>query len=496
MSDDLVRMPKEGDVIAGKYRVEKILGSGGMGSVYSARHQTTNRVFALKLMASSLSGDPEAKERFIREARLAGSIDHPGVVDIYDVGYHDVSLYMVMDLLRGESLGARLKRGPLPPAEAVHLMRGVLRGVAAAHAKGIVHRDLKPDNIFLHREAGSQQIEPKILDFGVSKSLVAGTGLPALTQTGAMLGTPIYMSPEQVHGSKYVDRRTDIYSLGVILYQMLSGQVPYKADNFATLVFEIVNGKPRRLESLVPDLPEGLSAVVMRSMAVSADDRYPDAESMAAALGAFDSLAVPAVRSASGRPVAQETQPLGSAPPPASALPAETPSPSGDTATPFITEAVPKLPVRRAPVVLALGAVAVVAAGAAAAFLGLRGDRDTSTPGQDGTVLQTQASATPPGPPGVIATAAGPDGGIAGRSENTDDIPRGIEAPHAPVGFSGPASRAVDSERSNRREDEPARAEPGSTEGRSGAADEEKQSERPKKKQEYRIEEDGIIDPF
>jgi serine/threonine protein kinase len=494
VTDDLVRMPKEGDLIAGKYRVEKILGKGGMGSVYSARHQTTNRVFALKLMASSLSGDPDAKERFIREAKLAGSIDHPGVVDIYDVGYHDVSLYMVMDLLRGESLGQRLKRGALSTAEAVHLMMGVLKGVAAAHAKGIVHRDLKPDNIFLHREAGRQEEEPKILDFGVSKSLVGATGLPALTQTGTMLGTPIYMSPEQVHGSKYVDRRTDIYSLGVILYQMLSGQLPFQAENFASLVLEIVSGKPKPLESLVPGLPEGLSAVVMRAMAASADDRYPEAESMARALAPFDVLAAPGTRSPSARPTVQEAQPLSSAPPPSvSGQPASMPSVYEDTATPYVTESTPRLPVRRPSLLLTVGALALVVAGVAVVF-NLGGGVGESAPEPDGPVVQTQA-ASPALQPAGTTTASGPDAGVAGRHDDKDRIPRGIEAPVGSVEPSAPSSRRS-SARSSRSDEKASRRPADSREEPSGRAEEEKPPERREKSGDFRIEEPGIIDPF
>lgn len=287
---DTIRMPEIGDVIAGKYRVEKLLGRGGMGSVYTARHNSTHRLFALKLLSSSLAGDVEAKERFIREAKLAGSIDHPAIVEIYDIGYHDNgSLYMVMDLLKGESLADRLKRGPISVAEAIHVMRGIIQGIRAAHDLDIVHRDLKPDNIFLCKFPGSDSVEPRILDFGISKALSSDRhSMAALTKTGEMLGTPLYMSPEQIDGTKNIDQRTDIYALGVILYQMVSGDVPYQATNFAGLVYEIMSGQAKPLSNVVLNLPEGLSDLIMKAMAVSRDSRFKDIGDFEQALNSFD----------------------------------------------------------------------------------------------------------------------------------------------------------------------------------------------------------------
>ncbi len=498
MSDDLVRMPKKGDIIAGKYRIEEILGTGGMGSVYSARHETTNRKFAVKLMASSLSGDPDAKERFVREARLAGSIDHPGVVDIYDVGYHEVSLYMVMDLLKGESLGERLKRERPQRTEAIHLMMGVLKGVAAAHAKGIVHRDLKPDNIFLHREAGSQELEPKILDFGVSKSLSGGPGMPALTQTGVMLGTPFYMSPEQVHGAKDVDLRTDIYSLGVILYQMLSGQLPYKSNTFAALVLEIMTGQPPPLEELVPDLPEGLHSVVKRAMAVSTADRYPDAQSMADALAPFDTLRATAAKSTSARPAEQETRLLGSAQPaPASRHAAVTvPSPVSDTTTPYIAESPVEIPGRRSPLPIAAGAAAVVVAGVAAVFFGLGGEPASGPDPEASPADQTQASAASP----VAAAGTGADAGVRGQEEAANSIPRGIEAPAEPLERPSTSSRERSRRSRGDAEERPRDRSRSSVKApekeRSSGTEEAKPLAPARKDNDFRIEEDELIDPF
>jgi len=285
---EIVVIPEVGDVVAGKYRIEKLLGKGGMGSVFAARHTSTHRLFALKLLSSSLSGDDEARVRFVREAKLAGAIDHPAVVRVYDIGYHGASLYMVMDLLEGESLNDRLKRGPLLVADAIRIMLGVLEGVGAAHKKGIVHRDLKPENIFLCRTAEHDFPLPRILDFGVSKALVGGdASVLALTKTGEILGTPLYMSPEQVQGTKDIDQRADIYSLGVILYQMVSGEVPFKAETFPGLIYQIMSGAAKPLSRIAPGISVEFNDVVMTAMALSPNDRFANIKRLAQAIRPF-----------------------------------------------------------------------------------------------------------------------------------------------------------------------------------------------------------------
>lgn len=285
---ETVLIPEVGDIVAGKYRIEKLLGSGGMGTVFAARHTTTRRLFALKLLSESLSEDDEAKVRFVREAKLAGKIDHPAVVRIYDIGYHGAALYMVMDLLVGESLNDRLKRGPFPVTDAIRVMLGILDGVSAAHKKGIVHRDLKPENIFLCRAAEQAFPDPRILDFGVSKALAGGdASVLALTRTGQMLGTPLYMSPEQVQGFKDIDQRADIYALGVILYQMLSGEIPFKAESFPGLIFEIISGAAKPFSQAPSGISAELNDVVMTAMALSPNDRFASVERFAQAIRPF-----------------------------------------------------------------------------------------------------------------------------------------------------------------------------------------------------------------
>ncbi len=321
------QLPQPGEIVDGKYRVESLLGKGGMGAVFVVRHVQTQRPFALKSMLGSLIGDYEAEQRFIREAKLSGNVDHPGAVATYDIGRHHGCLYMVMELLSGESLSARIARGALAVGDAAHVMTAVLDAVAAAHHKGIVHRDLKPDNIFMHRAPDGRGHEPKILDFGISKALSSdGQPTVGLTKTGMMLGTPLYMSPEQVRGAKTIDGRTDIYALGVILYEMLTGVVPYNGNSFADLVLKIVTGDTVPPSARVSTIPPALDAIVMRAMSPEQEARFPDAQSFARALAPY--VTVPVYGS-------QRPRAASSAPPPSRA---PAPQPSPQALTPFASE--------------------------------------------------------------------------------------------------------------------------------------------------------------
>jgi eukaryotic-like serine/threonine-protein kinase len=198
-----------------------------------------------------------------------------------------------MELLRGEPLTNALSRRDLTVREVLDLLLRAMRGVSAAHRQGVVHRDLKPDNIFLAYEEDGVRREPKVLDFGISKVSNEGQINPRLTRTGAVVGTPYYMSPEQIRGSDNLDRRADVYSFGVILYEALTGQVPFIADTYGALVLEIATGTPKTPSELVPGLPEELSYVVLRAMARNAPDRFADMEALIHALEPFLSDTVP-----------------------------------------------------------------------------------------------------------------------------------------------------------------------------------------------------------
>jgi len=280
-------MPKTGDLIAAKYRIEQLIGVGGMGAVFSATHQYTGKRVALKWMLPELAKDEDAVRRFMREARAAGRISHPNVVDVYDVGQHDDSYFLVMEYLHGEPLTSALARRDLTPTEVLTLLLPAMRGVAAAHRQGVVHRDLKPDNIFLAYEEDGVRREAKVLDFGISKLASDDQTSMHLTRTGAVIGTPYYMSPEQIRGTGEIDRRSDVYAFGVILYEALSGQVPFMAETYGALVLEIATGTPQPLTELVPNLPLELSRIVLRAMARDVSARYPTMEDLIAALEPF-----------------------------------------------------------------------------------------------------------------------------------------------------------------------------------------------------------------
>lgn len=321
MSEGL-QLPKPGELIGEKYRVERLLGLGGMGAVYEATHRVTGKRFALKLLLPELTTRDDVVKRFIREAQVAGRFQHPNVVEVYDIGEHGKSFFMVMELLLGESLALLLEREErLPVDVSCKLMVQCLDGLAAAHGAGIIHRDLKPANIFLCPTRGGGFVA-KVLDFGISK-LTDAPGIPkaTTTDTGTVMGTPFYMAPEQLR-SRGVDHRVDIYALGVTLYQLLSGRQPYIADNYPDLVIKIWTETPPALEVLAPDTPRELSAVVAKAMARSADDRYATTELMAHALepfasGSFVSLAAPRARperGPSGTLVAPQSAANSSAP--------------------------------------------------------------------------------------------------------------------------------------------------------------------------------------
>lgn len=275
-------MPRMGQVIERKYRVERLLGAGGMGAVFAATHVITGKQLALKWLLPGANEESGAEQRLLREAQATARIDHPNVVNVFDVGRHESGLYLVMELLRGQSLGERMDHGRLEPNEAVALLMPALRGVAAAHAQGVVHRDLKPDNVFLCVDRHGGYRDTKVLDFGISK-LTNGEEL-SLTATGMLMGTPCYMAPEQIRGKSGVDIRQDVYAIGVILYELLADGFPFEAQNYSSLLFEIVMTPPKPLAVREPSLPQGLCAVVMRAIAKRPEDRYQDVASLAAEL--------------------------------------------------------------------------------------------------------------------------------------------------------------------------------------------------------------------
>jgi serine/threonine-protein kinase len=275
-----------GEVVADKYRIERLIGCGGMAEVYAAVNVRTERRVALKWILPILAKNREVMLRFRREALAAGRIVHPNVVAIFDVVEHQRSACMVMELLDGEMLSDRLVRlGPMPFVEAVAIILPAMRGVAAAHAQKVIHRDLKPHNIFLCLDSAGSICEVKVLDFGVSKLAVVDAATAGdITLSGNVVGTPEYMAPEQVRSGKGVDHRIDIYSLGVVLYEMLAGRTPFANQHFSGLMLEIMQNDPPPLSGFRPDVPRRLAGVIQRAMARDADRRFADVPAFIAAL--------------------------------------------------------------------------------------------------------------------------------------------------------------------------------------------------------------------
>jgi serine/threonine-protein kinase len=286
MTDPNHRVDLTGRVLMNKLRVERLLGEGGMGAVYEVEHLITKHRRALKVMHGKLAANAETIARFIREAGVAGTLRTPYVVETFDAGQlDDGSPYVLMELLEGRPLSGLFESpAPLSAGRLVGLICQVLEGLAVAHRAGIVHRDIKPDNVFVAMdERGLERV--RILDFGISKFT---QGVPdyqgTLTSEGAMMGTPYYMSPEQALGVKDIDARSDLYAVGVMLYEGLARRRPYEAQTLAALVLKIHHGDHQPISEAVPGLSKGLADAVERAMSVDVKQRFSSAEEMLAAL--------------------------------------------------------------------------------------------------------------------------------------------------------------------------------------------------------------------
>ncbi len=271
----------------GNYQIQRLIGEGGMGKVYLAEHPGIGRLAAVKVLTPSDAADPQIVSRFITEARAANAIRHPNIVDIYDSGVLEGGTpYIVMEFLDGEALKDALLRGPLPLDDAIDWGCQIAEALAAAHAHEVVHRDLKPDNLILvadPRHLGKKQV--KVLDFGIAKLQHRTLDQVHQTRTGSLLGTPLYMSPEQCMSQKNIDARTDIYSLGVILYEMVAGRRPFDGEGVYAVISMHINEPPVSPIAYRPDLPRDLEAIIMQALAKAPADRQ---ESMAVLLSQLE----------------------------------------------------------------------------------------------------------------------------------------------------------------------------------------------------------------
>ncbi|MBL8912478.1 MAG: protein kinase [Archangium sp.] len=265
------------DVLVGRYRLEEKVGEGGMGAVYVAHDQELDRKVAVKLLAASLVNDAEVLERFEREARLTAKLDHPHIVPIYDVGRHEGRPFIVMKLLQGDSLAGRLRaKGGFTADETVKLMRQLASGLDFIHAQGFIHRDIKAGNIFVSPEGHAT-----ILDFGILRQKSATTGI---TRTGMVMGTPHYMAPEQALGLKDVDHRVDLYALAVVLFECLTGTLPFEADSELRLIQLQAHAPPPEILDRAPWIPPPVAAVVKKALAKKPDERFNTADALVKAL--------------------------------------------------------------------------------------------------------------------------------------------------------------------------------------------------------------------
>ena len=397
----------------GSYRILSKIGRGGMGDVWLGEHTAIGRKAAIKILHPEFAAQPAIVQRFFNEARAANLVKHPGIVDIYDFGQAPgLGAYLVMEYLEGESLARRMRGGrPFAPVVAARIVARIASALGAAHARGIVHRDLKPDNVFLLPDpdhAGEERV--KVLDFGIAKLGDALRGTSE-TVTGAVLGTPEYMSPEQCDGAKRVDQRTDVYALGVLAYKMLCGRTPFSAEGKGQVISMHLTQAPPPLGKWRQGLAAEVEAVVMRALEKEPDARFQTIEEMGRALlGAvgLDTGASLPERGFESQPTLARA-PIPREPLPPAAVPREPKSPS--TLAASASELSSAAPRARRTLAWLVPAVALgVAAGGAAIWLAVRTEEAVDAPPRPRAAAAaaeeaTRRKSTPPPAPATVELA-------------------------------------------------------------------------------------------
>jgi len=403
-----------GETLAGKYRIERVIGAGGMGVVVAATHLGLGQRVAIKFLLPSAGADHDTLARFDREARALAKLESEHVARVMDVGsLGDGMPYMVMEYLDGQDLAAVIRaRGPIDVTEAVGWVLEACDAVTDAHAAGIIHRDLKPANIFLaSRKSGRSVV--KVLDFGISKSRGAETGELALTRTATVLGSPLYMSPEQIHESRDVDPRSDVWALGVILYELTTGTPPFNAESLPSLIAKILSETPVSPHARRAEVPEDFSRVVMRCLEKERSARWATVAELAASLEPFVRASPSSASPKEPAPSALASSieaPVASAP---TAAHAQAPAPESSSPS--------RGGERRSLVFLGVGLLVAVVGGTTLLVMGASSDSPTSSadaaaPSTSSASSMASASsapsaavASPSAPPSAPPAEAGPE---------------------------------------------------------------------------------------
>ncbi|MBX3252280.1 MAG: protein kinase [Myxococcales bacterium] len=471
--------PKIGMVLQDRYRIIRLLGEGGMGAVYEGEHVLIKKRVAIKCLHGQFATNPEIVARFHREALAATSIGHQNIIEVTDMGrFPDGTVFMVLEYLEGRDWSKDIdEQGPQPLRKVVKILGQICDALTAAHAKGIVHRDLKPENVYLI-ERGSDPDFVKVLDFGISKVRDAGGPGKGMTQTGTTLGTPYYMAPEQAQGRKDVDHRADLYSLGVMIFQALTGQYPFDDESYPMLVLKICTEPPPPLRMYRPDLPAELEHVVAKMLAKHPEERFPDCAAVKAALAPFGAvdegpIVLSDAPSTANRPPSMLT---GNAPP-ATAASTPVPVPAAAATGPMSAATGPlvaagaaryddsgvRLPERsKAPLIAGL-VVGLLVVGGAGAFFALRGEptpasADVSTPPTTpvtpvGTPQPTEERPAPPETPTEVAPPTATETVAIVITTEPADAELYLDGDRIPNPFRGRLPQATEARRLEARKD-------------------------------------------